>query len=216
MASDERIKEAWGRQGMRLVRNLVAPEGRVLFLGYNESETRIVDAIVGMNYEVWHTDQAIVSTAGFDVVVSYGYRNILKRDVIYSSDAPIVNLHISYLPYNRGAHPNFWSFFDGTPSGVSIHLIDEGVDTGAIICQRYVNFAKNETTFAQTYKRLIAEIEAMFIENIEEILTKKFQATPQRRKGTYHKVSDLPQAFNGWDSDIRTEIARLDQLLGEH
>jgi methionyl-tRNA formyltransferase len=198
---------------MRLVREVRAPEGRVLFLGYSEADTAIVNAIVEKNYEVWHTDDRIATTEGFDIAISFGYRHILRQDVIRSSPAPIVNLHISYLPYNRGAHPNFWSFFDGTPSGVSIHLIDEGVDTGAIICQRYVNFSKNETTFVQTYKRLILEIEELFVENIDLILSRKFDAVPQRRKGTYHKLSELPTAFSGWESDIRTEIERLDRLL---
>ena len=34
------------------------------------------------------------------------------------------NLHPSYLPYNRGYFPNFWSHYHGTPSGTTIHNID--------------------------------------------------------------------------------------------
>ena len=48
----------------------------------------------------------------------------------------VVNLHIAYLPYNRGADPNLWSVLEDTPAGVSIHYVDEGVDTGDIIAQR--------------------------------------------------------------------------------
>ena len=85
-----------------------------------------------------------------------------------------------------------------TPSGVSIHLIDEGVDTGAIIYQRYVNFDKEEDTFSKTYKKLIVEIEKLFRDNIDELISKKFIATPQRRKGSYHSVANLPKEFIGW------------------
>ncbi|GAB3459656.1 hypothetical protein GCM10027321_17900 [Massilia terrae] len=214
MTFDKRLTESLQTQNMRLVKVLSAPAGRVLFLGYNEFDTPIINAIVEKNHEVWHTDQKISTTQGFDLVISFGYRHILRRDVISSSNAPIVNLHISYLPYNRGAHPNFWSFFDGTPSGVSIHLIDEGVDTGAVVVQRYVNFLKQEKTFAQTYTRLVREIESLFVENLDAILTKSFEVTPQRGKGTYHKLSDLPVEFSGWDADISTELARLDRVLG--
>ena len=63
---------------------------------------------------------------------------LLKKRVLNNIIIPIVNLHISYLPWNRGAHPNFWSFFDATPTGVSIHLIDKGIDTGPIIVQKKV------------------------------------------------------------------------------
>ncbi|MCL0081308.1 hypothetical protein M1N64_03665 [Peptococcaceae bacterium] len=41
-----------------------------------------------------------------------------------------INLHISFLPWNRGADPNFWSFIENAPVGVSIHYLDEGIDTG--------------------------------------------------------------------------------------
>jgi len=79
-----------------------------LFLGYSREQTSLVDDLVNKKCEVWHTDEKIKSTVGYDLVISYGYRHILKKEIIESSKAPIVNLHISYLPWNRGAHPNFW------------------------------------------------------------------------------------------------------------
>ena len=186
---------------------------KVLFLGYKENETHIIKSLIDKDCAVWHTEDKIQSTIGFDMVVSFGYRHILKKEVITSSPAPIVNLHISYLPFNRGAHPNFWSFFDGTPSGVSIHLIDEGIDTGPVLFQRYVNFEKEEKTFMQTYKRLICEIEDLFMGNIDPIVLNKLEPKPQRRKGTHHKVSDLPKDFAGWGSIIDVEIDRLEGII---
>lgn len=199
---------------VELVSQVASPRLKILFLGYAPDQTSLISELAEANCEIWHTDKIIESTEGFELVVSYGYRHILKKDVINSSSAPIINLHISYLPWNRGAHPNFWSFFDSTPSGVSIHVIDEGVDTGPIIYQRYVNFTKNESSFSKTYKRLVAEIELLFKENIEEIISLGFTAVPQRRRGTYHRVSDLPIDFAGWDSEIQTEVVRLDRRLG--
>ena len=48
----------------------------------------------------------------------------------------LINLHISYLPYNRGSYPNYWSFKENTPNGVSIHHIDDGIDTGPVLVQK--------------------------------------------------------------------------------
>ena len=45
---------------------------------------------------------------------------------------------MSFLPYNRGSHPNFWSFIDDTPKGITIHEIDEGADTGNIVFQKKI------------------------------------------------------------------------------
>lgn len=185
----------------------------VLCLGYDRTQTRIIEGLQNKGCCVWHAQDKIHTTAGFDLVVSFGYRHILRKDVIGSSPAPIVNLHISYLPYNRGAHPNFWSFFDGTPSGVSIHLIDEGVDTGPIIVQKYVNFSRGDKTFEQTYRLLILEIEDLFLANIDTIASKTFEPRPQRGKGTYHRMSDLPKEFAGWDSSIDVEVRRLDSIV---
>lgn len=53
-----------------------------------------------------------------------------------------MNLHISYLPWNKGADPNFWSCIDGTPAGVTLHHIDAGVDTGDIIAQALMSSAR--------------------------------------------------------------------------
>ncbi len=186
---------------------------RILFLGKSRAQTSLIDELANSDCEIWHTQEKIESTEGFDLVISYNYRHIIKKSTIERSKAPIINLHISYLPWNKGAHPNFWSFFDCTPSGVSIHLIDAGVDTGPVIYQRYVNFQKNQITFSQTYQQLIYEIESLFKENLTEIISLNFKAFPQRRKGTYHKVTDLPSEFSGWDSNIQEEIARLDYLI---
>ena len=198
---------------IKLIRRVTYPKLKVLFLGYTIEQTTLIDELIQAGCEVWHTEEKIQSTTGYDLVISYGFRHILKKEVIERSTVPIINLHIAYLPWNRGAHPNFWSFYDSTPSGVTIHLIDEGLDTGAIIYQKYVNFDKEENTFIKTYERLLVEIEKLFKDNISEIIHKTFIAIPQRRKGTYHCLSELPEEFNGWDSDIQKEIVRLDKIL---
>ena len=199
-----------------LVKKVDAPKSKILFLGYAPEQTTLVEELVRAQCEVWHTAEKIQTTVGYDLVISFGYRHIISKEVIESSSAPIINLHISYLPWNRGAHPNFWSFYDCTPSGVTIHLIDEGMDTGAIIYQRYVNFNQEENTYRKTYNRLISEIEKLFTDNLNEIISKKFIATPQRRQGTYHSVANLPKEFGGWDSEISKEVVRLDAILNRN
>ncbi len=147
----------------------INPVKRILFLGYDREQTKLIGALVDANCEVHHTDEKI-DVVDYDLIISFGYLHILKGDFLNSVLCPVINLHISYLPYNKGAHPNFWSFYDNTPSGVTIHLIDEGIDTGAIIYQKYVNFDNGERTFSQTYKRLINEIERLFLDNLGNII----------------------------------------------
>jgi methionyl-tRNA formyltransferase len=50
-----------------------------------------------------------------------------------------LNVHPSLLPANRGPDPLFWTFHDGQhETGVTIHMMDEGLDTGPIVAQERV------------------------------------------------------------------------------
>lgn len=193
------------------INEIEKPTKKILFLGYNQLQTKLIDALVANNCIVDHTDEKLEVIKGYDCAVSFGYRHILKQDVIDGLDCPIFNLHISYLPYNRGAHPNFWSFYDNTPSGVTIHLIDQGLDTGQIVKQKYVNFKESDNTFAKTYLVLIDNIENLFIDFIPLLLTDTWTSKKQRGVGTHHHKRDLPTNFSGWDSVITEELSRLDK-----
>ena len=188
---------------------------QILFLGYSKKDTSLISRIEKKGRVVVQSSEKISWEDEFDLIICFGYRHIIKKEQICKSSAPIINLHISYLPWNKGAHPNFWSHYDCTPSGVTIHEIDSGIDTGNIIYQRYVNFKDKEDTFALTYKRLIFEIEDLFNKNIDSILSKNWKSKPQRRVGSTHKEADLPSLFKGWDSNIKDEIARLDEVWSD-
>lgn len=194
---------------MRRLSTTKNPTKKILFLGYDETQTKIIKVLIDNTCTLDHTADKINGQGGYDFVVSYGYRHILKLDVIEAFDCPIFNLHISYLPYNRGADPNFWSFYDDTPAGVTLHLIDGGIDTGAIVAQRYVNFSEQDDTFAKTYEALLAEAENLFLDNLESLLSDQWKATEQKGEGSHHYKKDLPSNFSGWDSNIKQEIARL-------
>jgi len=188
---------------------------QILFLGYSRKETQLISRIEEKGKKVIHSSGKISWEDEFDLIICFGYRHIINKEQICKSSGPIINLHVSYLPWNKGAHPNFWSHYECTPSGVTIHEIDSGIDTGNIIYQRYVNFKEKEDTFALTYKRLLFEIEDLFNKNIDSILSKNWNSKPQRRIGTTHKVADLPKLFKGWDSNIQDEITRLDRILSD-
>ncbi len=188
---------------------------QILFLGYSKKDTSLISRIEKKGRTVIQSSEKISWEDEFDLIICFGYRHIIKKEQICKSSAPIINLHVSYLPWNKGAHPNFWSHYECTPSGVTIHEIDSGIDTGNIIYQRYVNFKDKEDTFALTYRRLLIEIEDLFNKNIDSILSKNWKSKPQRRVGSTHKVADLPPLFKGWDSNIQDEIARLDEVLSD-
>jgi methionyl-tRNA formyltransferase len=183
----------------------------VLVLGYNNNETNIISELRKQGHEVSQESEKVeVISDKFDVVLSFGYRHILSEKVITTTRAQMLNLHLSFLPWNRGSHPNFWSFWDNTPSGVTIHKIDSGIDTGPILFQRYFDFDTKLETFETTYRKLFNSAEKLLLENFERIITENFELKKQRGKGSFHFMRDLPQDFSGWNSNIASEIERLE------
>jgi len=144
----------------------------------------------------------------FNFLISYGYRYVLKKEILDLFPNRAINLHISYLPYNRGSDPNFWSFIDGTPKGVTIHYLDEGVDTGDIIVQKEVVFDSLESeTLASSYQKLHIEIQNLFFQNWEAIKNQKCSRRPQVGNGTVHKKKDKEALLHliekdGWDTKL--------------
>lgn len=136
----------------------------------------------------------------YDWAISYGYRHILNRERIEAVRNPIINLHTSYLPWNRGAHPNYWSWKNQTPKGVTIHAIDQGIDTGDIYVQKEVVFEKEET-LSSTYRKLKEEIESLFREFFPLIISGKIKPKPQTGKGSIHYKKELPKDID-WNIKV--------------
>lgn len=186
----------------------MASNEKVAFLGYDRKETSLVEEIERRGFDVeFHKDQ-LDDLSSFERVVSFGYRHLLKPEVLATSKYPVLNLHIAYLPYNKGAHPNFWSWVKGTPSGVTIHEIDAGIDTGPIVDQRQVSIEPDGLTFRDTYEILFREMETLFIERASSILNGSYRTTSQSGTGSFHRVADLPDWVSSWDMQVTDAIAR--------
>jgi methionyl-tRNA formyltransferase len=70
------------------------------------------------------------------LVVVHGTRIIAGR-ILRAVDAPMLNLHMGITPRYRGVHGGYWALADGRPdlAGTTVHLVDEGIDTGGILGQ---------------------------------------------------------------------------------
>lgn len=141
----------------------------------------------------------------FDWIVSYGYRHIIAQDILDAVKGQAINLHISFLPWNRGADPNLWSFLDDTPKGITIHYMDEGLDTGDIIFQRKVDF-KGEHTLATTYNKLSNFIE-ISLEHLWPLIKMGIvKGVPQTGEGSYHVSKDKEKFLHLLTNDWNTSI----------
>lgn len=150
-------------------------------------------------------------------IISFNYQYIIHNDVIQYMKGRIINLHTSFLPYNRGSSPNFFSFVENSPKGVTIHQIDKGLDTGKIYVQKELVFDESKETFATTYQKLNEEITALFEENWEAIKTGKLIPFEQKGEGSYHTMSELRKYQSirqfSWNDNIADYLKMLKQQI---
>ncbi len=158
-------------------------------------------------------NKEFIEKYNYDYIISFGYRFLIKDLVLKAVKKASYNLHIGYLPYNKGAHPNFWSNLECTPSGVTIHNIDEGIDTGNILFQKEIIIDQKVHSFASSYRLLINEIERLFDINWCYLRENKFNGWPQKKGGTHHFKRDLDKykslLKNGWETNINDFLKSL-------
>lgn len=116
---------------------------------------------------------------------------ILKERILTIPHFGWLNFHPSYLPYNRGKHPNFWCLVEGTPCGISLHFIDEGVDSGEIVAQKKIDVGwedTGETVYGKSREAIIN----LFKENYMDIKSNRLPRIKQsRNSGTFHKAKEI-------------------------
>lgn len=151
------------------------------------SPAHIFDGAQLRQPEVLHAIKALHPDIGLSVLFDY----ILRPEFLDLCPAGVVNLHPSYLPYNRGQYPNVWSIVERTPAGVTLHYIDVGVDTGDIIAQRQVPIEPIDTG-ETLYRKLERACVELFEETWPLIRSGRAFRIPQNKQGgTCHRTWDV-------------------------
>lgn len=177
---------------------LLTPSDNFLNIEYAD-KTSFPDRInkIRMNIlanDIIRTDKAIntqdIQCIKPDILISYGYMVILKNDVLKLMNNKAINIHLSYLPWNKGYDPIFWAQFYNTLNGVSIHYMDEGIDTGPIIAQKIVKLSRDDT-LKSAYKKMRYTAELLFYESWQKIISGNAQRMIQRGEGSYHFKEEI-------------------------
>lgn len=120
------------------------PQGKIIFKGNLNSPESV----------------SIIQSSCVDVVVVNGTR-ILSADVINSLDADFINTHVGITPKYRGVHGGYWALANGDEPGVTVHLIDTGIDTGGVLFQGHIEVNNNDNFLTYPYKQLAIAIPLM-------------------------------------------------------
>ncbi len=97
-----------------------------------------------------------------DLIVVFAYGKILPREVLEVPKLGCWNIHLSLLPKYRGASPVQWALLnDEKETGVTIMLMDEGMDTGPILLQKTLSIEDEDTTVTLLEKLTQLALEAL-------------------------------------------------------
>ncbi|MBP8969320.1 MAG: formyl transferase [Lachnospiraceae bacterium] len=188
----------------------------ILLLSNNENVKQLKDKL-DRNYEVvlYHDKLTpeYIKELDPEIVISYNYSHIVKEDVIDLLGDRIINLHCSLLPWNKGASPNIWSFIEDTPKGVTIHILEKGLDTGRLLLQEEVSFDEDKETLASSYNKLQETIVDLLVSNFDDILAGNIVPVEQKGEGSYHRTSDLIALLNGKEIDYNMTIKQFRDFI---
>ena len=97
----------------------------------------------------------------YDYIISVLWPHLLSEKFLKLPKYFCVNIHLAYLPFNRGKNSNVWPLIDSSPAGVTSHVINNTIDGGDIIYQTKVN--KDITDTGKTlHKKLLKKILPVF------------------------------------------------------
>ena len=132
-----------------------------------------------------------ISTLKPDLFISAWFGYVLKKEFIKIFPLGCINLHNSFLPYNRGKYPHVWAIYKNTPYGVTIHYIDENIDSGSILTQKRIPIFATDTA-GTLYDRSINEIIKLFINFWPKYRLGKIKSKPQdKNSATHHYAKSI-------------------------
>jgi phosphoribosylglycinamide formyltransferase-1 len=106
----------------------------------------------------------LADTRGVDLVVLAGYMHLLTPEFLERFPDRVVNVHPSLLPKFPGAHAIDDALAAGVETtGVTVHYVDDGLDTGAVIRQESVEVEPRESLVERIHAvehRILSEVVA--------------------------------------------------------
>ena len=190
----------------------------LVFLGMNEAGEEVIEWL--QQKEEIDIKAVIEEREGLqkikdlrpELVVSSGFEHIVPKEIIQIPEKGIINLHPSYLPHNRGAHPYIWPLIEDTPAGVALHFMNEGIDEGPVIARKKVEKRPDDDAKSLRDRLMKKQVE-LFKDNWDKILRE--EAWEQNlEEGSFHLKSDLDEIS---DLDLEKEMTlreAIDLLRG--
>ncbi len=148
-----------------------------------------------------------------DLCLSIYYRNIFTKRFLTVPPMGFINLHPSLLPKYRGAMPSLWALFNGEKKvGITLHYIDEGIDSGDIIVQKSYTLPRRITGY-KLHIRLMWMGMSLIKSYLPRILNNTAPRTLQNHnEATYYSAFETKSRTIDWFSTSDRILSRIKAL----
>jgi methionyl-tRNA formyltransferase len=139
-----------------------------------------------------------------NLIVEVAFGQILPRALLDIPAFGCVNVHASLLPFFRGAAPINWVLINGeTETGVTLMLLDEGMDTGDILLQEKLPLMQTDTV-ATLHDRLAQSGARLLGKALDELGSAGWTRIPQdHAKATYAPLLKKEDGLIQWQKNAR-------------
>ncbi len=155
-----------------------------------------------------------------DLIISVQYDKILKSEHINKVSQYAVNLHMAPLPEYRGCNQfSFAIINEETEFGTTLHLMNEGIDSGDILFERRFKIDKNINVF-ELLNITIKESKKLFKDNIKKIIHNEIDPISQdslNKKSYFYSRKDIKKIKEinlDWDSKKIQKYLRATMMPG--
>jgi len=140
-----------------------------------------------------------------DAIIVVAYGKILPKAILELTPGGCINVHGSLLPRYRGAAPVQWAVINGdTEAGVTTMLLDEGVDTGAMLL-KFSRPLDDTVTGGELFDLLAHDGADLLSQTLEQLQAGTLTATPQPEEGAcYASMLDKSMCPLDWCKAART------------
>ena len=122
---------------------------------------------------------------------------LIKKALLNIPKIGILNRHASLLPRFRGRVGSFWGHAEESPEyGVTIHLIDEKIDSGPIILQKKYNL-NHKLSYAKILDSLFNLSVPLMLDTLKKLEKSNFPFLPNNFQGTHiYRFPSIKQIKN--------------------
>jgi methionyl-tRNA formyltransferase len=122
----------------------------------------------------------MISPFSCDLFVSMSFNQLFKKTLIDLPEKKIINCHAGRLPFYRGRNILNWALInDEKQFGITVHYVDENIDTGDIIMQKNYDITDIDD-YSSLLSRAYEGCATILYESIKKISAGTVVATPQK------------------------------------